>query len=175
MSDNTNVRDNNELNPAPAAAYSAKDHFMQVAIEEARTGIHNNHGGPFGSVVVKDGKIVGQGHNMVLINNDSTAHGEMTAIRNAEASLGTYDLSGCVIYSTAEPCPMCLIACKWANIDKVYYGCTIDDNARIGFRDKMFREMFSASKEFSGYLEQTDHDACLRLFDEYIDTDKTLY
>ena len=109
--------------------------YMEEAIKEAKEGINNGHGGPFGSVIVKDGRIIGRGHNMVLINHDSTAHGEITAIRNTEKDLGTHDLSGCEIYTTGEPCPMCLAACLWANIDKVYYGCTIEDNAIIVFRD----------------------------------------
>ena len=157
------------------ASYSAKDHFMQIAIEEARIGIHNHHGGPFGSVVVRDGEVIAKGHNMVLVNKDSTAHGEVTAIRNAEAALDTYDLSGCVLYTTGEPCPMCLSACKWANIDKVYYGCTIADNARIGFRDEVFTKMFRIHNNFRGYLKRKDRAACLKLFDEYLNTDRTIY
>ena len=111
---------------------------MQLAIEEARTGIQNDHGGPFGSVIVKDGEVISTGHNMVLLNNDPTAHGEISAIRAAGRKLGTFDLSGCTIYTTGEPCHMCLCACMWANIDKIYYGCTIEDNGLIGFRDDKF-------------------------------------
>ncbi len=149
--------------------------FMQMAIDEARTGIFNSHGGPFGSVIVKDGKVVGTGHNMVLKNNDSTAHGEVSAIRNAEKKLGTYNLSGCVLYTTAEPCPMCLAACMWAGIDKVYYGCTTDDTDKIGFRDKNLYEMFGDENSFTGYLEELDRDACLQLFDEYNSLDAKRY
>ena len=109
----------------PEPGYSADNEYMKLAIDEAREGIYNSHGGPFGSVIVKDDEIVGRGHNMVLKNNDSTAHGEISAIRDAEKRLKTFDLSGCELYTTGEPCPMCLAACMWANIDKVYYGCTM--------------------------------------------------
>lgn len=159
----------------PAADYAAEDAFMQIAIEEARTGIYHAHGGPFGSVIVKDGVIVGQGHNMVLANNDSTCHGEVSAIRNAEQNLATYDLSGCVLYTTGEPCPMCLAACMWANIDRVYYGCTIEDNAIIGFRDEAFDRMFGGREAFRDYLIELDREACLKLFAEYKALNATIY
>lgn len=159
----------------PPADYAAENAYMQLAIDQAREGIYHQHGGPFGSVIVKDGEVVGQGHNMVLANNDSTAHGEITAIRNAEQSLGTYDLTGCVLYTTGEPCPMCLAACMWANIETVYYGCTIEDNALIGFRDEAFDEMFGGREAFADYLVETDRDACLKLFAEYSALDATIY
>ena len=156
------------LGLADGARAEAENGYMQMAIEEARTGIRNGDGGPFGSVIVKDGQVVGTGHNMVLANNDSTAHGEITAIRNTEQALGTFDLSGCVLYTTGEPCPICLAACMWANIDKVYYGCTIADNAMIGFRDEKFDEMFGGREAFRDYLAETDRDSCLALFEEYL-------
>lgn len=159
----------------PAADYSAKNAFMQIAIEEAREGIFHGHGGPFGSVIVKDDVIVGQGHNLVLANNDSTCHGEVSAIRNAEQNLGTYDLSGCILYTTGEPCPMCLAACMWANIDRVYYGCTIEDNAIIGFRDEAFDQMFGGREAFADYLIELDREACLKLFTEYSGLNATIY
>ena len=115
--------------------------FMELAIREAREGISNGDGGPFGAVVVKDGVVVASGHNRVLKNNDSTCHGEIDVIRKAEQKLGTYDLSGCEIYTIGEPCPMCLAAIMCANISKVYYGCTLEDNARIGFRYEKFDKM----------------------------------
>lgn len=141
--------------------------YMKMAVEQARMGIQNKHGGPFGSIIVKDGKIIGRGHNMVLKNNDSTAHGEVVAIRNAEHELGTYDLSGSEIYTTGEPCPMCLAACMWANISKVYYGCTIDDNESIGFRDAKFDHLLGGRSMMTDYLQQVGRDLCLELFDEY--------
>lgn len=150
--------------------------YMKLAIEQAQTGIHSGHGGPFGSVIVKDGKIIGLGHNMVLKNNDSTAHGEVVAIRNAEKELGTYDLSGAEIYTTGEPCPMCLAACMWANLSKVYYGCTIADNEAIGFRDAKFDQLLGGRAEMADYLQQIGRDECLALFDEYNHLEgKTIY
>lgn len=150
--------------------------YMKLAIEQAREGIHNHHGGPFGSVIVKDGKIIGRGHNMVLKNNDSTAHGEVSAIRDAEQRLGTYDLSGTEIYTTGEPCPMCLAACMWANISKVYYGCTIGDNESIGFRDAKFDDLMGGRTKLADYLQQVGRDLCLELFDEYNQIeDRTIY
>ena len=150
--------------------------FMEKAIFEAYEGIKAGHGGPFGSVIVKDGKIVGQGHNRVLLKHDSTCHGEIDAIRKAEQALGTYDLSGCELYTTGEPCLMCLAAILWANISKVYYGCTLEDNAKIGFRDAKFDQLLGNRANLTpGFLEQQDRDLCLALFDEYSKMDKTLY
>ncbi len=165
------------LLPFAALAEQAPDDsaFMRIAIEEAYDGISHAHGGPFGTVIVKDGVIVGRGHNMVLANNDSTAHGEITAIRNAEQALGTYDLSGCVLYTTGEPCPMCLAACMWANIRHVYYGCTIADNAVIGFRDEAFDNMFGGREAFADYLTELDRDSCLQLFSDYNAMNAVIY
>ena len=150
--------------------------FMQVAINEARTGIRNGDGGPFGAAIVKDGKIIASGHNCVLKNHDSTCHGEIDAIRKAEQSLKTHDLSGCEIYTTGEPCPMCLAAILWANIKKVYYGCNLEDNEKIGFRDVKFEEIMKDRSLLStGFLEEQGRDLCLELFEEYNRLDKTLY
>ena len=117
-----------------------KKEFMEMAVKEAREGIAKRDGGPFGAVVVKDGEMIASGHNRVLANNDSTCHGEIDAIRKAEGLLGTYDLTGCELYTTGEPCPMCLAAIMWANIGKVYYGCRLSDNEGIGFRDAKFNQ-----------------------------------
>ena len=153
-----------------------KMHYMKLAIDEAREGIRNGHGGPFGSVIVKDGEIIGKGHNMVLKNNDSTAHGEVSAIRNAESNIKSFDLTGAEIYTTGEPCPMCLAACMWANIKKVYYGCTILDNEIIGFRDAKFDDLMGGRAKLSDYLEQVGHEECLKLFEEYNNIEnKTMY
>lgn len=145
----------------------ATNRFMQLAIDEARQGIEHQHGGPFGSVVVKDGKVIGKGHNCVLKNNDPTCHGEVAAIRDACANIGSFDLSGCEIYTTGEPCHMCLCACMWANISKIYYGCTIDDNGKIGFRDDKFDELFGGRDKLTEYMSEVDREACLALFDDY--------
>lgn len=139
--------------------------YMFLAIEEATNGIRNGEGGPFGSVIVKDGKVVGKGHNQVVLNNDATCHGEMQAIRNASKNLGTFDLSGCEIYTTGEPCPMCLGAILWANISKVYYGCNIIDTEEIGFRDNKFYNM--TKEEKAEFISELDREECLKLYAEY--------
>ena len=159
----------------PDVEIKAEDPFMTAAISEALEGIYNGDGGPFGCVIVKDGKIVGKGHNMVLTNNDSTAHGEITAIRNAEKSLKTFDLTGCDLYTTGEPCPMCLYAIMWARIDKVYYGCTIEDNAEIGFRDEELDNLAGGREAMEDFLICIDREACLELFDVYKDLDHEIY
>jgi guanine deaminase len=113
---------------------------MLEAVKEAFAGVRQNHGGPFGAVVVKEGKIVSKAHNEVVKLNDPTAHAEINAIKKASKKLGTFDLSGCEIYTTCMPCPMCQGAIKWANIKTVYYGATSKDADEIGFRDKEFYE-----------------------------------
>lgn len=142
------------------------DRYMDIALKEAYDGISHGHGGPFGSVVVRDGEIVGRGHNRVILNNDPTCHGEMEAIRDACRTLGTFDLSGCELYTTAEPCPMCLGAIMWANISKVYYGCTKQDTADIGFRDDDFYRHITGELSVLELCE-CGRDSCLELFEKY--------
>ena len=154
---------------------TAENPYMTEAIREALDGISQGHGGPFGCVIVKDDEIVGMGHNMVLEDKDSTAHGEITAIRNAEKALDSYDLSGCELYTTGEPCPMCLYAILWANIGKVYYGCTIEDNADIGFRDEAFDELSGGRDKLADFLVCIDRDACLELFKVYSEMEHRIY
>ena len=153
----------------------AQDKFMQMAIDEAREGIHAGHGGPFGCVIIKDGKVVGRGHNRVVGNNDPTCHGEIAAIRNACESMQTFDLSGCELYMTGEPCHMCLCACMWANVSKIYYGCSIADNDSIGFRDDKFDKIFGGREKLGDYLTCIDREACKSLFAEYLTLDRTQY
>ena len=148
--------------------------YMKIAIEEAYEGIRHKHGGPFGCVIVKDGKIIGRGHNRVLINQDATCHGEMEAIRDASRNEGTHDLSGAILYTTAAPCPMCKGAILWANIDKVYYGCNINDTDSIGFRDEIFYNKWNDSDD-ENFGEELDREACLKLFDEYSSGAHELY
>ena len=148
--------------------------YMRIAIEEAKEGIRNGHGGPFGAVIVKDGEIISKGHNRVVVNNDPTCHGEMDAIRRACQKLKTFDLSGCEIYTKGYPCPMCMCAILWANIDKVYYGCNTTDTEIIGFRDKDFEDSIPQRK--IEMCEEVDRDECLKLYKEYDNiTDKTNY
>ena len=138
--------------------------YMRMALNEARKGIKAGHGGPFGAVIVKDGVVVAKGHNQVIKNNDPTCHGEIMAIHKACKKLGTFDLSGCEIYTTGEPCPMCMSAILWANIEKVYYGCNILDTEEIGFRDKKFYEQFANREQF---IQELDRKQCLKLYGEY--------
>ena len=109
--------------------------FMDVAIDLSDDNFDKNYGGPFGACIVKDGEIIGKGINRVVKDNDPTAHAEIVAIRNACKKLGTSDLSGCEIYTSCYPCPMCLSAIIWSNIKMVYYANTKEDAADIGFRD----------------------------------------
>jgi guanine deaminase len=109
--------------------------FMRRAIELAQNGIDANDGGPFGAIVVKDGKIIGEGCNRVTSTNDPTAHAEIVAIREACQNLNNFQLDGCVIYTSCEPCPMCLGAIYWARPAKMYFACNREDAARVGFDD----------------------------------------
>lgn len=150
--------------------------FIKSAILEAQKGIYAGHGGPFGCVIVKDNKIIAKGHNKVIKNNDPTCHGEIEAIRKACKKLNNFSLSGCQLYTTGEPCPMCLSAIVWANIDKVYYGATLKDNEIIGFRDIKIDNMFGGRKNLGKFLTCIDRNECLKLFEEYKNiTDKTNY
>ena len=113
-----------------------KNKFMQRAIELSIESI-NSGGGPFGSVIVKDNKIISEGMNRVTVNNDPTAHGEIVAIRLATKDLNNFNLKGCELYSSTEPCPMCLSAIYWARIDKIYYANTRNDAQKIDFDDSL--------------------------------------
>ncbi|HBD92948.1 MAG: tRNA-specific adenosine deaminase [Spirochaetes bacterium GWF1_31_7] len=123
---------------------------MDVAIIEAKSGVENGDGGPFGAVVIHNGIIVGKGHNEVVLHNDPTAHAEIVAIRRACAYLGRFDLSDCELYTTCEPCPMCFAAVQWAGIKKVYYGCNRDDAAQIGFDDKLIYDILNGNNTTDG-------------------------
>ncbi|MBB5225576.1 nucleoside deaminase [Treponema ruminis] len=146
--------------------------YMDEALKEAYEGIEKKHGGPFASVIVKDGKIIGRGHNKVLLNHDPTCHGEIEAIRDACKKTGSHDLSGAELYTTAEPCPMCLGAILWANISKVYYGCTIEDTDKIGFRDNKFYKIFSNRQSIA---QEFEREKCLKLFEDYEKTNPDRY
>ena len=119
----------------------AHEDFMKEAIRLSEENVKNG-GGPFGAVIVKNGKIIGRGANSVTTQNDPTAHAEIVAIRNAAKELGTFDLSDCTIYTSCEPCPMCLGAIYWAHLSKMYYGNTKTDAAKAGFDDAfIYKEM----------------------------------
>ncbi len=109
--------------------------FLRRAIALATENVVSGRGGPFGAVIVRDGEIVGEGANCVTASNDATAHAEVTAIRAACKAIGNFSLAGCQLYTSCEPCPMCLSACYWARLDAVYYACSAEDAARAGFDD----------------------------------------
>ena len=121
-----------------------EEKFMQEAIALSKTGMENNNGGPFGCVIVKGEEIIGRGNNKVHCNNDPTAHAEITAIRDACKNLGSFQLEGCEIYSSCEPCPMCLGAIYWARPAIIYYANTREDAANINFDDSMIYEEMKA-------------------------------
>jgi len=151
--------------------------FMKVANELAKENIISGYGGPFGACIVKDGKIVGKGSNLVLKNNDPSAHAEITAIRDACKNLNTYDLNGCEIYTSCYPCPMCLSAIIWANIKTIYYGNTKEDAANIGFRDEYIYDYLEGNNSDNSLdVIQIDRDETIKAFDEFLKKDdKTIY
>lgn len=114
--------------------------FMMHAVELARRGMDSNQGGPFGCVVVKDGRVVGEGNNRVTSTNDPTAHAEVVAIRDACKNLGTFQLTGCTVYTSCEPCPMCLGAIYWSRPEAIFFAGTREDAAAAGFDDELFYE-----------------------------------
>jgi guanine deaminase len=121
--------------------------FLRRAILLATENVNAGGGGPFAAVIVRAGKIVGEGVNTVTTSNDPTAHGEVNAIRAASTALGTFSLSGCELYTSCEPCPMCLAASYWARIDAVYYGAGAADAAKAGFDDAYLYEEFRKSQD----------------------------
>lgn len=150
--------------------------FMEKAKIAAENGIRNNEGGPFGAIIVdKNNNIISSGNNKVLLNNDPTAHAEIVAIREACKKLNTYDLSECVLYTSCEPCPMCLSAIIWANIKKVYFGCTKKDANDIGFRDDIIYDYLKGNKSDLLDLQEIDRDECLKIFKEYEDKSGVIY
>jgi len=155
-----------------------KEEFMLIATQEADSNLTTNEGGPFGAVIVKDGKIVGRGHNCVLVKHDPTCHAEMEAIRDACKNLGTHDLTGCELYTSCFPCGMCLAATIWSNVKKVYYGNTAKDADKIGFRDDViykFIENKCTDKNILD-LEQFGKDITIKSFNNFANKeDKTIY
>ncbi len=150
--------------------------MMELAINKAKETMNQNMGGPFGCVILdKDNNVLAITSNTVLKDNDPTAHGEINAIREASKKLGTYDLSGCTLYTTSYPCPMCLGAIIWSNIKKVYYGTSLEDAERIGFRDDFIYEYLKGNNVGILNIEQIDRGACLQLFNEYQRKDKIIY
>lgn len=151
--------------------------FLKIAVDEAFSGMRHGDGGPFGAVIVRDGKIIAKSHNQVIATNDPTAHAEVQAIRIASKLLGRFDLSDCEIYSSCEPCPMCLAAIHWAKMQKLFFGCSKTDAKNIGFDDQYIYEVIQGkASELQVKTEQIDREACLPPFKEWQEkTDKTRY
>ena len=138
--------------------------FMKRAIDLSIQNIKNN-GGPFGCVIVKDNNIISEGVNRVTFNNDPTAHAEIVAIRNACNKMNTFNLEGCELYSSCEPCPMCLSAIYWSHVDKVYYGNSRDDAAKIQFDDKfIYDELLLNMEERKIPISQISRDEAIKAF-----------
>ena len=153
-----------------------KNKFMTRAIELSIESI-NSGGGPFGSIIVKNDKVIAEGSNKVTLNNDPTAHGEIVAIRKACKSLNNFNLSGCELYSTCEPCPMCLSAIYWAHIDKVYYANTRNDAQKIDFDDSLiYSELLTNVKKRKIPMVPMMRDEALKVFELWDKkTDKIKY
>ncbi len=157
------------------------NNYMKIANELSFENLKTNVGGPFGACVVKNGEIIGKGSNHVLINNDPTAHAEVIAIRDACKNINSYDLSGCELYTSCYPCPMCLSAIIWANIKKVYYGNTKEDAASIGFRDDYiynYIENLASGIDNNSILdlECIDREETIKVFNEFAKkSDKIIY
>lgn len=154
-----------------------KEEIMQLGVEEASKTMKENKGGPFGAVIVKDGEIIAVSSNHVLANNDPTAHAEIMAIRKACEKLGTYDLTGCELYATGYPCPMCMGAIIWANIKKVYVSGLPKDCEGIGFRDDFIYNFIQAGCADTTVLEieEMDRKPAQDLYAEYGELNKVIY
>ena len=150
--------------------------YMEKAKQNAENGILKKEGGPFGAVIVdKEGNIISNGNNQVLKNNDPTAHAEIVAIREACKKLNTYDLKNYTLYTSCEPCPMCLSAIIWANIKEVYYGCTKEDAGKIGFRDDIIYDYLKGKNKDLINLKQIDREECIKTFEEYKNNNGVIY
>ena len=142
--------------------------FLERAIELSREGMYNGQGGPFGCVVVKDGQIIAEGSNQVTASNDPTAHAEVVAIRNACTALGTFQLTGCDIYTSCEPCPMCLGAIYWARPQRVIFANTRHDAAAINFDDEfIYKEIEKEAPDRQIHFQHQPHEKALEVFQEW--------
>ncbi|MCK4396795.1 nucleoside deaminase [candidate division WOR-3 bacterium] len=144
------------------------ENFMQVAIEKARYGVQNGQS-PFGACVVKNGEVISSGSNTVWKDGDITAHAEINSIRKACKKLNSVDLSGCIVYSTCEPCPMCFTACYWARVSKIVYGARIKDAKRFGFNEMLVsnEQMKSLSKSKIEIKVDFLRDECIEIFKQW--------
>ncbi len=149
-----------------------KEGFMKLAIKLAVENVENG-GGPFGAVIVRDNRVIATGANRVTANNDPTAHAEVCAIRAACRELQTFDLSGCDIYTSCEPCPMCLGAIYWAHIDHIYYGCNKHDAAAAGFDDSfIYKEISLPKEQRSKAIEEMLSEEAMSTFDAWRNNDQ---
>jgi len=148
---------------------------MKQAIDLALSNVNTNNGGPFGAVVVKDGKIIGKGANQVTVSNDPTAHAEIVAIREAARNIGSFELQDCEIYTSCEPCPMCLGAIYWARIGKLYYAATKDDAAKADFDDSFIYKEFSLPKDQRSIPSmQLMRDDAVKVFEAWNENDEKI-
>ncbi len=154
-----------------------EEKFMQEAVDLSRKGVNHNDGGPFGCIIVKGDIIVGRGNNCVTSQNDPTAHAEVVAIRDACKNLETFQLDECEIFTSCEPCPMCLGAIYWARPKAIYYANTREDAARIGFDDSMiYDEMNTPIAERKIPIHKMEGSEALKVFEEWMNkVDKTAY
>ena len=151
---------------------------MKKAIEESKVNLENNYknGGPFGVAIVKDGQIISSAHNTVIESKDPTAHAEVNAIREACKKLNSHDLTGCILYTSAEPCPMCLSAIIWSNIKIVYYANTKKDVDDIGFRDDMIYEYLKGNDKGLIEVRHIESEEALKVFRKFKELeDKVMY
>ena len=148
---------------------------IKESIEMARKTMNLGYGGPFGAAIIKDGRCIAVASNSVLLDNDPTAHAEINAIRKACSVLKTYDLSGCELYATGYPCPMCMSAIIWANITKVYYSCTPSEAENIGSRDDYIYRFLRSEDTSVISLEQIGHEEAIKLFEEYHKNNSIIY
>jgi len=143
--------------------------FMKMAISLSEQNVKKALGGPFGAVIVKEGKVISKSANMVTTSNDPTAHAEISAIRKACKKLNTFDLTGCVIYTSCEPCPMCLGAIYWSRIGLIYYANTKSDAAEIGFDDQfIYEELELAMNQRKLPLKQIMRHEARQAFDQWV-------
>jgi len=151
---------------------------MLMAVEESKVNLSNKYqkGGPFGAVIVKNGEIIATAHNTVIESKDATAHAEINAIRKASKELNTHDLSGCILYTSAEPCPMCLSAIIWANIKQVYYANTREDVNNIGFRDDIIYKYLEGKDTSLIEMCHVNCEDALKVFSKFKELEgKTIY
>ena len=155
-----------------------KKEIIREAVDRARETMNKNLGGPFGAAVIdQDGNVIAVASNSVLGDHDPTAHAEINAIREATRIKGTHDLSGCIIFATGYPCPMCLSAIIWANIREVVYGCRPEDADAIGFRDDFIYHFIKTDMTDESVLRLTEEgrQECLALFREYAEQEREIY